>query len=425
MKSDYRIIITSPTWSLSGANTVSANLVHGLVERGMGAYILLTRPDYPESEQMAIAANVPFKKLPIKRFSSWKDRCHTLIRYLEEHAPCIYIPNYDWGHSCISPKLSNRIIIVGIMHSVEPIYFEHLSRLGRYWNAVVAVSRIIAEKAIQCEPALETRIFAIPNGVTIPSHYSKHLLEAGAPLKMVFNGRLVQYPKRVFDLPQIVQTLQTLNVPVRLTVIGAGKDERRLKKMSRPFLESGIMEFTGHLSNEKALEIVQASDVFLLTSEFEGMPMSLLEAMGHGCVPVVSNVSSGVPELIDHGINGYRIPIGDIESFARHISQLYHDMQKRRRMSLMAYERVASGGYHIQDMLNRYEEVFRRSISDAENGAYIRPKGEITIPLGISPWNYRLPDFVLRIAMFARAMERQFRHWHSRFLKMTDVKKRE
>jgi glycosyltransferase involved in cell wall biosynthesis len=242
---------------------------------------------------------------------------------------------------------------------------------------------------------------------------------------MVFTGRLVQYPKRIFDLPKIVQILQTLNVPVRLTVIGAGEDERRLKRISRPFLESGIIEFTGHLSNEKTLEIIQACDVFLLTSEFEGMPMSLLEAMGHGCVPVVSDVSSGVPELIDHGINGYRIPIGDIESFAKYISLLYHDMQKRRRMSLMAYKKVASGGYRIQDMLNRYEEVFRRSISDAENGAYVRPKGEITIPLGISPWNYRLPNFVLRIGMFVKAMERQIRCRHSRFLKITDVKKKE
>jgi glycosyltransferase involved in cell wall biosynthesis len=415
MKSDFKIIITSPTWSLSGANTVSANLIRGLVERGAEAYILLTRPDYPESEPMAIPTDVPIKELPTKRFSTWMDRCHTLIRYLEEQAPCIYIPNYDWGHSCISPRLSNRIVIVGIMHSVEPIYFEHLSRLGKYWNAVVAVSGVIAEKAIQCEPAIERRVFAIPNGVTISPHYSKHLSEAGAPLTMVFNGRLVQYPKRVFDLPQIVQTLKALHIPVKLTIIGAGDDERRLKKMSGPFLESGMMEFTGHLNHEKAQEIMQASDVFLLTSEFEGMPMSLLEAMGHGCVPVVSDVSSGVPELIEHGINGYRVPIGDVKSFAGHISHLYHDTQNRKRMSLMAYQRVASGGYRIEDMVNRYEEVFRVSIANAEKGGYVRPKGEMTIPLGISPWNYRLPKSVLKIPIFAMFAVRQIQRWSSRF----------
>jgi len=409
MKRGYKVILTSPTWSLGGANMVSANLVRGLIESGVDARILLTRPDYPESMPMERSRRTPFVKLPMRRYATWRERCHALIRYLEEQSPCIYIPNYDWGHSCIGPRLSSRVVIVGIMHSVDPIYFEHLSRLGKYWNAIVTVSGAIAKKAAQSDPELASRIFAIPNGVDIPELYSRRFSEPGAPLKMVFAGRLVHDPKRILDLPKIMEALRALEVPVRLIVTGAGEDEAQLVRMSRPFLESGVMQLTGKLSNERTLEVMQECDLFLLTSEFEGMPMSLLEAMGRGCVPVVSDVSSGVPELIDHGINGFRVPVGDIASFAEYISLLYRDIEKREHMSRLAYEKVAAGGYRIQDMVNSYEEVFHRALSDAESGAYVRPTGAVTTPLGISPWNYRLPDSIVRMVLFAKAMLRHVR----------------
>ena len=58
------------------------------------------------------------------------------------------------------------------------------------------------------------------------------------------------------------------------------------------------------------MQILEQQDAYILTSEFEGMPNALNEAMARGCVPVVTDIRSGIPELVRYGVNGYRVPVG-------------------------------------------------------------------------------------------------------------------
>lgn len=397
-----KVILTSATWSLSGVNTLSANMVRGFRERGVYAGILLTRPEFQEDMPLAPIADVPLMKLPVGVFSTWKERCHALLRYLEEQAPCIYIPNFDWGHSCISPLLSPRVLIVGILHSEEWIHFEHAARLGRYWNAIVAVSEAIAGRLAQLHPELDGRIFAIPNGVPVPSFPPRRSSSPGSPLEIIYTGRLEQYQKRVLDLPEIAEALDRVHVPFRMTIAGDGVDRKRLEELSRRFIVRGSMRFTGSVDNRRILELLAEHDVFLLTSEFEGMPISVLEAMAHGCVPVVTDVRSGIPELIDDGINGFRVPVGDIGAFADRLRILYHDVTRRKDMGFNAHRKVSEGGFRIQDTVAHYLDVFDHVIRDVEEGVFVRPQGKMTKPLGISSWNYRLPDSLARMGIIAR-----------------------
>ncbi|MGH7449866.1 MAG: glycosyltransferase [bacterium] len=86
---------------------------------------------------------------------------------------------------------------------------------------------------------------------------------------------------------------------IELTIIGSGVEEEALRQACAAFEARGAVRFLGTLSNEHVLKVFAASDVFILPSEFEGLPVSLLEAMARGCIPVVSNIRSGIPERID------------------------------------------------------------------------------------------------------------------------------
>ncbi|MCM8776281.1 MAG: hypothetical protein NC930_08055 [Candidatus Omnitrophica bacterium] len=141
---EWKVIVTTPYWRLNGVNIFSEHLVRNLRERGCDAHILLTRPHAVNLNPMEMPVDIPFAKLSVTKTNSRKGRWRALIQYLEDRTPCIYIPNYDYEASSISPELSDRVAIVGILHSDDPEHYRHVRRLGKFWNAVVAVIREVA-----------------------------------------------------------------------------------------------------------------------------------------------------------------------------------------------------------------------------------------------------------------------------------------
>lgn len=387
---EFKVILSTPNWDLSGVNTFSANLIKELRNYGISASLLITDLPFQEnlSYTMPLPSDIPIEKLPVRKQDNLKIHWQKMIDYLEKQAPCIYIPNYDVYHSCVSPKLSDRVAIIGIVHSDDPFHYEHVSRLGQYWNAIVSVSEAINKKSVELCPSIAQRSFTIPSGVYVPENWQQRPLIASAPLKLVYAGRLNQDQKRVFDLPQIIETLLEKQIPVELTIIGDGSEGEQLQNLCQSLIEKGAIRFLGTLSNEKVLEIYEQNDIFLLTSEFEGLPISLLEAMARGCIPVVSDIASGIPELIQNGVNGFRVPIGDIDQFADSIATLYQNSHQRQQMSLNAYRTIAEGGYRTQDMVKQYISLFEYVMHQVESEAYKRPAGEVIPP----PQKYLIPQ---------------------------------
>lgn len=393
----FNVIFTTPTWDLSGVNTFTANLIKELNNSGIPATLLITDPPRQKGDYtMPLPSHIPVEKLPVKEGDNWKTRWQTIIDYLEQKAPCIYVPNYDWGHSSVSPVLSNNVGIVGIIHSDDPIHYDHVSRLGEYWNRVVCVSKAIEQKTSEICPSVKDKTLVIPYGVLVADSNRQRSQNPSTPLKLVYAGRLAQYQKRVFDLPEIVSALLEMKIPVKLTIVGDGSEGQKLRSICEPLKQKGAVEFLGTVPNEKVLEIYEQNDIFLLTSEFEGLPVSALEAMGRGCIPVVSDITSGIPELVENGVNGFRVPIGETRQFAQNIATLYQDSNLRREMSSNAYRTIKEGGYTTEDMVKKYREVFENIMQEALSGAYQRPPGEIVTSQyqPLTTQELKLPPFI-------------------------------
>ena len=64
-------------------------------------------------------------------------RWEALRDYLQALTPTVYFPNYDFENSSVAPALRNEVGMIGVVHSDDPHHYEHVQRLGRYWNAVV------------------------------------------------------------------------------------------------------------------------------------------------------------------------------------------------------------------------------------------------------------------------------------------------
>jgi len=377
---DFQVILGTTLWTVNGVNVFSANLARGLAEEGVPSHIVVTEQetDLVASHEVMMPrpADVPIELLPVGRTNGWGRHWGSMVRYLEEAAPCVYIPNHDWRHSLISSQLSNDVVVVGIVHSDDPMHYDHVRRVGRYWNALVAVSDAVARKTVELCPEVADRITTIPIGVRIPA--SQPLAPASGRFRVIYHGILKQHQKRVLDLPRIVQAALDLGVPIDLTIVGAGPDEAALRSASASLVSSGAIRFLGVVSPDDTPSILEAHDVYLLASEFEGMPNALIEAMGRGLVPVVSRMTSAISELVRDGENGFVVPVGDAGAFANHLRALWTDPVRRHRMAAQAYRTVSTGHFRVEDMVKSYRKVFDRAWDDARAGRFVRPKGPIS-----------------------------------------------
>jgi len=355
-----KIIIGTSQWYLSGINTYAINLARGLISAGFDAEILITN-DPLEKKRKPIdrPSDIPIKELPVRKFATWSMRWNLLTEYLINCSPCIYLPNQDRAFSCASSILPESVKVIGVIHSDEEYHYTHLSRMGPYWNAVVCVSPFIESIAIKRYPHLKAKLVTIPNAVPAPPF--NPVRSKCTDLRLIYAGRLKQYQKRIFDLPLIVDKLYQKNIPFKLTIAGDGDDQDELFlriKLVDP--ESRVL-FVGPLSNDNIIKNFKTHDVFLLTSEFEGLPMALLESMAQGCIPVVSKIESGIMNVIKPGANGFIYPIGDINFCVNILHTLYSNPDLRNIVSfhshLTAKEGYASQKNQIINYINLFEKV--------------------------------------------------------------------
>jgi glycosyltransferase involved in cell wall biosynthesis len=377
---DYRVILTAPRWHLSGVNTFSANLARQLRSSGIDAEILLTAAESDELGPAALPDDVPVETLPIPLNASWRRRWSELLAVLQSRAPCVYLPNYDFDCAGIVPALPGNVVAVGIAHSDEAAYYDLIEQHGASWNAVVAVSQRIEQRLKESLPELSDRIRTIPYGVSLPELAITRDANACGPLRLIFAGRLDQPQKRVLDLAALMDHLESLGGGCSLEIVGSGPEESELRRRCARHLETGSVRFSGSLPHHLALERFSHADAVVLTSAFEGLPLTLLEAMARGCVPVITDFRSGAPEVVRHQSSGLIAPVGDMASLAQQVVQIRDDRALRNRLSASAAHSVVEAGCTVESMADRYRALFEQTLADARRGSFNRPQGKIAVP---------------------------------------------
>lgn len=369
-----------PKWQLSGVNTWSINLAEAMKNDPEFEHIMLITGVAPVTLPELDARGISYEFLDVPSPRKRKDEWNSLKAFLEKRTPCIYIPNYDFHRSCAVGSLSSAVKVCAVIHSDEECYYDEVRRLGKYFDAVVTVSSHLQQNLACMHPELRDRLKWIPHGVPSPNQ-GREVGGAWNPVKLLYCNRLSQYQKRVFDLPEVCRELLRLGADFELVVAGGGPDEQEL---GARFGQAGLgrnVRMVGLLTNEEAREAFLSSDVFLLTSDFEGLPISLLESMAAGCVPVVYDIDSGVRDAIEDGVNGIFVPHGDFANMARVIAGLSKD---RRRLDALSSECVRSHAerFSVDSMASAYRSLCKDLIGNKQ--PLSQRDGRIRIPKDLS-----------------------------------------
>ncbi|NMG07233.1 glycosyltransferase family 4 protein [Brasilonema sp. UFV-L1] len=168
--------------------------------------------------------------------------------------------------------------------------------------------------------------------------------------RLLFVGRLAAAK----GLPILLESLATLrrsHPDTSLTVVGDGPDRQKLEQITAELGLSQNVNFVGYKSQAEVRDYFQQTDVFVMSSFAEGIPVVLMEAMAAG-VPVVATQIAGISELVKNGVNGYLVPPGDTASLTEHIEKLLNDAKIRAAFG-------TAGRAKVEKDFNIHHEVAR------------------------------------------------------------------
>jgi len=138
-------------------------------------------------------------------------------------------------------------------------------------------------------------------------------------IKILFLGFLIK-TKGIYDLIEIADRLNKSSFAHKIIICGKGEEERKFLKKIKDRNLSNI-EYLGWVLGKRKLDLLKNSDIFLLPSYKEGMPMVILEALTFG-LPIISTKIAGLPDMVIDGENGYLLNPGDIDGFVEKIKIL-------------------------------------------------------------------------------------------------------
>ncbi len=186
------------------------------------------------------------------------------------------------------------------------------------------------------DPSDWTKLHIIHCGVE-PERYAPETRAARPTL--LFVGRLAA----VKGVPVLFDALATViqqHPDVLLRLVGDGPERQKLEATAADLGLQDHVEFCGYKSQAEVAEALSTTDVFVLPSFAEGVPVVLMEAMASQ-VPVITSKIAGVPELVEDGVSGLLLPPGAVGPLADALNTLLGDADMRAAMGKAGREKVA------------------------------------------------------------------------------------
>jgi L-malate glycosyltransferase len=163
--------------------------------------------------------------------------------------------------------------------------------------------------------------------------------------------------KRLADVIEVFDRVHK-KIPSKLLLIGDGPDRSQAEWLA---MRKGIHDDVIFLGKQDRVnEKLAMADVMLLPSQLESFGLAALEAMACEVVPIATNVG-GIPEVIEHGKNGFLAEVGDVETMAQCAIEILADESKLRAMG-KASRTSAQARFCASKIIPQYEEFYRRVV---------------------------------------------------------------
>lgn len=249
-----------------------------------------------------------------------------------------------------APAIVARLASIGMnipilltYHGSEPERIRQFARIGKFTaQQVITPSHRSATDLINQGGLQKSKIRVIGLGIKSPppvedasiAQLRKDLLGEDGKLLVVVVARIA-YQKGIDILIKVVERINQHRQDIRIVVVGGGPLLDDMKALSNSTGVDHLIRFVGY--SDEPHVYLHASDLFLLTSRWEALPISIVEAFRAG-LPVIAADTSGVEELVDSSV-GDVLPVGDIEAFTQSILRICGNVELRKKLADEALNR--------------------------------------------------------------------------------------
>ncbi|MGA2147620.1 MAG: glycosyltransferase [Bryobacteraceae bacterium] len=304
-----------------------------------------------------------------------------LGRVLREFQPhLIHTHNYvlRYVYPLVAVRVKNAARFPRVVHTIHNLAEREVDGIGirlqrfAFRHGVQAVT-IAAEVSASFRRVYGFEEAAtIPNGIPVARYQAPSVArEAWRARHGIASGDFVYLTVARFSEQKDHATLleafargPARHPEARLLLAGAGELEDAIGARVR---ELGMRDRVLLIGQRRDIaDVAAASDAFVLTSRWEGNPLSVMEAMAAG-LPVVATRVGAIPELVRHGIDGILAPPGDIRAISQAMTCLLEHADKARAMGKRGRDR-ARERFDLNAMVRAYSALYRRVLG--ETGAH-------------------------------------------------------
>jgi glycosyltransferase involved in cell wall biosynthesis len=256
-------------------------------------------------------------------------------------------------------------VLHGYFDPVRAAVFREVERsLARVTTRLVAVSPEVRDDLVELGVAPAEKFSVIRLGIDLDSRITEGDAD-GAQLRRLFGvpedafvvgwiGRMTGI-KHLPDLLAAFARLRERGVDAKLCLVGDGPDREEVEELA---YELGIAAHTLFVGYQRDVAPYYGLfDVLLLPSGNEGTPVVAIEALAAG-TPVVATRVGGVPDVVEHGTDGFLVPVGDVEALAASLERLAENPGLREEMGRAGRERTLPR-YRVERLVDDVDSLYR------------------------------------------------------------------
>lgn len=230
------------------------------------------------------------------------------LKIIEQSQPDIYVPN------CIVPAYfaagyarQQGVHTIGVLHSDDPFYWGIVDEFIKGKPAFRLSAAVTVSKFLQDATAAPTRQNKILTrrigcGVPLPNEIAQR---SDGVFRLIYSGRLEEEQKCISKVTHSLCAAVKQNPGVEAWIAGEGNARNNVEQVIHA---SGVdprsVKLLGRVAPAEIYSLLNQCHALVLLSDYEGLPVSMLEAMAAGVVPVCLNMRSGIQEAIQPGVNG-------------------------------------------------------------------------------------------------------------------------
>lgn len=259
---------------------------------------------------------------------------------------------HDWLELGMVSNLGLQNPVVQIVHGDYEYYYElakkHLLSIDSYITVAQSIEKKLQTIIPKRKQDIKYLRFPVPD--------NDCLNEKDKLFPIIFIGRCTK--EKGYDLlPAIAQALLDEGYKVKWHIAGETDEDKQTKY---PWPSDAEVNFHGLMSNNDVQKLLCRMQVILLPSLGEGMPLSIIESMKAGAIPLVNDIAGGIQELVSEGLTGFKISNNDVTSYKEKIIWLLENPSEQLCIRTNMKEYAATHFNPVENTIH-YETVFLKA----------------------------------------------------------------